>query len=137
MTKFLNHTSTKICENSRFFYVSYGKNTGNKMFQIFGPFLAISGKIRPKFCHRYVHCTLAAYIFTRPLLSFAAEESANWKHCPSSLPPYPPPSNIPENYPVVIFCFYISTKTTLKEKMQKALPVHLTSPFLLSCFHAT
>jgi|688.fasta_scaffold420050_1 hypothetical protein len=74
---FKNLTSTKIFKNSRFFYVSYGKNTGNKTFLIFGPFLAISGKIQPKFCHRFAR----PYIFTWPLLCYAAEESASWEHC--------------------------------------------------------
>jgi hypothetical protein len=41
---FKNLTSTKIFKNSRFFYVSYGKNTGNKTFLIFGPFWPFLGK---------------------------------------------------------------------------------------------
>jgi hypothetical protein len=37
----------------------------------FSPFLALSGKIQPKFGHRFV----------LPLLIFAAKESASWEHC--------------------------------------------------------
>ncbi len=34
-------------------------------------------------------CT-TAYIFTRPLLSYSAEESASWEHCPRSPARRPP-----------------------------------------------
>ncbi len=40
---------------------------------LFGPFWENPAKIRPQICP-------AAYIFIRPLLSFAAEESASWEH---------------------------------------------------------
>jgi hypothetical protein len=40
---------------------------------LFDPFWENPAKIRPKICP-------AAYIFIRPLLSFAAEESASWEY---------------------------------------------------------
>jgi hypothetical protein len=40
---------------------------------LFGPFWENPAKIRPQICP-------AAYIFIRPFLRFAAEESASWEH---------------------------------------------------------
>jgi hypothetical protein len=54
------------------------KKKGNKTFSIFNPSSAISGKIWPNFCHGFVW---RFNIFTRPLLSCAAEKSAGWEHC--------------------------------------------------------
>jgi hypothetical protein len=44
------------------------------------PFLAISEKIRTKFCCRFVQICTTAYNFTRPLLSYAAKELASSEH---------------------------------------------------------
>ncbi len=64
--KFWNHTSTEICENSRFSLPIYGKNKRSKTFYEFGPFSALFGKIPPEFSRRFI----------RTLLRYAAEGSA-------------------------------------------------------------
>jgi hypothetical protein len=117
-----NCTSTKIYKNSSFLMFHMRKIQETKCFTYLAPFRPFLGK----FGQNSAPDLYSRLHFYSALLSFEAEESANWKHCSSSLPPYPP-SNIPENYPVVIFCFYISTKTTLKEKNAKSptCPHHL------------
>jgi hypothetical protein len=52
-TKFLNHTSTKICENSRFFMFHMGKIRKQNILNIrplFGHFWENSAKILPQIC---------------------------------------------------------------------------------------
>ncbi len=51
---FWNYTSTKICKNSRIFYVSHGKKSRKQNILNFGSFSAISWKRRPKFCRRCI-----------------------------------------------------------------------------------
>ncbi len=67
--KFWNHTSTKICENSRFIIFQIEKNTGTKNIlnirSLFWTFLRKFGQNSTQVC-------TAADIFTRPLLNYAA-----------------------------------------------------------------
>ncbi len=77
MPKFWNHISTKICENSRFSMLSFGKNEENITLKKFCHLLALSGKIQPKFGHRFV---LLIKFFIQHLFSFAAEQSTSWEH---------------------------------------------------------
>ncbi len=59
-----------------FFMLHMGKIKDTKIFNIrplFGHFWENSAKILLQIC-------AAAYIFTRPLLSYVAEELASWEH---------------------------------------------------------
>jgi hypothetical protein len=57
--------------------LSYGKKLKKqnilRIQTLFGHFWENSAKIRPQICP-------AVYIFIRPLLRYAAEESASWEH---------------------------------------------------------
>jgi hypothetical protein len=57
--------------------LSYGKNKNKKTFEEFGPFSALSVKIRAKLGRRFVR----PLTFLFSLFSFVAEESAKWEHC--------------------------------------------------------
>jgi hypothetical protein len=68
----------KFLKTPDFFNVSYGKNTRNKTVLIFGPFPAISGKILPKFCHRFVR-PLGPFCVMQPK-NQPVGNTANWRN---------------------------------------------------------
>ena len=89
----------KFLKTPDFFNVSYGKNTRNKTVLIFGPFPAISGKILPKFCHRFVRplgpfCVMQPK--NQPVGNTANWRNSSWNSCKFQysssfpLPPLPP-----------------------------------------------
>jgi len=99
----------KFLKTPDFFNVSYGKNTRNKTVLIFGPFSAISGKILPKFCHRFVR-PLGPFCVMQPK-NQPVGNTANWRNSSGNslqvsilllLPPPSPPSPLSPH----IFAWY-------------------------------
>jgi hypothetical protein len=77
--KFQNHISVNICQKFQFFNWSYGNVKATKLIKnsaIFQPTLR-------KSCPNQIRHLIfsASQLFTRPLLSSAAELSAGWQHC--------------------------------------------------------
>ncbi len=75
-----NHTSTKICENSRFiFFFKWKKYRKQNILNIrppIRPFRRKFGQNSPQIC--------------TPLLNYAGEESASWEHWIRRTSPWPP-----------------------------------------------